>query len=240
MTTMELTTSSDLPSEIPGRWIDVLDTLIRDQAALDRWLRDPAMIAPATRTLLAVGIVGLVIHGVVLGVVSVALGITDSWAIGWMPLTFAAAFAGALSICLPSFYFYTQLSGLDASFRLVTAQALRAQATTSVFLLGVLPFYAALALAAALGVMFEPAAVIATGALLPFLVGTAGLKAVYDGFGRLAVFLERTHPRRGGVLQRMVLCWGAVYSAIAPIALWRMSEVFGFDLAALTSSLFGG
>ena len=29
----------------------------------------------------------------------------------WMPLAFVVAFLGALSICLPSFYFYTQLSG---------------------------------------------------------------------------------------------------------------------------------
>ena len=135
--------------------------------------------------------------------------------------------SGALCICLPSFYFYTQLSGLDASFRLVTAQALRAQATMSVLLLGVLPFYAAWLLGTVVGVFDEPGTALFAGMCLPFGVGLWGIRAVYRGFCDLAEHLPITHQRRGNFLQRLVLCWGGVYSVVAPVALYRLGEALG-------------
>jgi hypothetical protein len=217
---------------------NVFDLLIRAQAELDRMLEDPRATGSIIRMLLSVAILGLVIQGAVVGGVAAALEVTGSGAMLWMPAAFVIALLGALSICLPSFYFYTQLSGLDASFRLVTAQALRAQATTSVFIFGFLPFYAAWALGATIGVFEDGRVVIAAGMALPFVVGLIGLREVYRGFVRLSAVLEKTHPRRGDVLTRMVLCWGAVYSAVAPIALWRISEEFGLDLVSLISASF--
>lgn len=230
MTTTIVASSTPLDPEAPRGWIAVLEALIRSQSDLDRLLRDNDRIGGAIRVLLSVSVAGLTLHGLVLAAVATALGVADLFSFAWMPLAFVTSFLGAISICLPSFYFYTQLSGLDASFRLITAQALRAQATTAVFVLGVLPFYAALALAAAIGLIVNGEAVIGIGAGLPFFVGLIGLKAVYDGFSRLSSSLERTHLRRGAYLRRMVLCWGAVYTAVAPIALWRITETFGLDL----------
>jgi hypothetical protein len=181
--------------------------------------------------LLALSVLGLSIHGLVVGLSAQLLrgqALGDFYArgtpAGWMPLSFTFAFLGALCVCLPSFYFYTQLSGLDATFRLVTAQALRAQATTAVLLLGVLPFYAAWVLAHVVLGVGDAGQALFFGMALPFVVGLAGVRAVYQGFCALAEHLPITHQRRGNFLRRMVLCWGAVYSAVAPVALYRLAD----------------
>ncbi|HEY3355224.1 MAG TPA: hypothetical protein VGQ83_18370 [Polyangia bacterium] len=139
----------------------------------------------------------------------------------WMPLAFAGAFVLALAVCLPSFYFYTQLAGLDASFRLVTTQALRTLSSTAVLLLGVLPFYVAFILAGVVGLV-KPETVVGIGVLTPFVVGLFGIATLYRAFKELLAVLPLTHARRGNFLLRMVLAWGAVFTAVAPVALYRL------------------
>ena len=185
------------------------------------------------KLVLALSLFGIAVHGLVLGLAAHLLPPELAGPFSargtpalWMPLAFMGSYVGALCICLPSFYFYTQLAGLDASFRLVTAQALRAQATTSVLLLGVLPFYAAYALAAALRVI-DGQYVIAIGYFLPFAVGILGVRALYRAFEELSLQIPRTHARRGNFLLRMVLCWAGIYSVVAPVALWRLAEALG-------------
>ena len=209
---------------------NMFDLILRGREQLDEVLRDDTQLPGAAQKLLLLSILGLAIHGVVLGLAALALppdSVDSFFRIGrpwlWAPLAFTGAFIGTLGICLPSFWFYTQLSGLDASFRLVAAQALRAQATTSVLLLGVLPFYAAYAMGAALH-LFSPGGVVIVGLWLPFAVGLFGVGALYKAFRSLAQHLPRTHVRRGNFLLRMVLCWAAVYSVIAPIALWSLAS----------------
>lgn len=209
--------------------MSTLDLLLRDGESLDRLLLDPNTTGDVTRRLLSVSLLGLVTHGLVLGISAVSLEQESAAVILGMIVALSGAFVGALAICLPSFYFYTLLSGLDVSFRAVTAQALRVQATTSVYLLGVLPFYAALAFAGALGVCARDA-VLGGGLLMPFLTGLFGVHALYHSFRRLEPLIPRTHRRAGGYLGRLVWCWAAVYLAVAPIALWRLGEAFGLDV----------
>ena len=174
-------------------------------------------------------VLGLALNGLAVGITAEALGpapfeFLAGRPIVWMPITMIAAFLGALSICLPSFYFYTQLSGIDASFRVVTAQALRAQATTSVLLLAALPVYLVVALAhIAVGFMDVPT-VIMCGLGLPFVVGLIGVGAVYKSFSRLAKKMPITHQRRGSFVKRLVVAWGAVYTFVAPVALVRIGQ----------------
>jgi hypothetical protein len=124
----------------------MLDLILRGQSHLTRVLLDDRALPVAVQKLLALSLLGLGVHGLVVGFAAQVLRPDLPWGgplghpVVWMPLALVLAFVGALAVCLPSFYFYTQLAGLDASFRLVTAQALRAQATTSVLLLGVAPF----------------------------------------------------------------------------------------------------
>lgn len=211
----------------------MFDLLLRERRTLDGLVRDERALPRTTQRLLLLALLGLFVHGLVLGLTAQLLPPELAGPFSarghpalWMPLSFTGAFLGALAICLPSFWFYTQLSGLDASFRLVTAQALRAQATTSVLLLGVLPFYAAYALACALHAL-DGSYVVAIGYALPFVVGLFGVHALYRAFEELLLHLPRTHQRRGNFLLRLVVCWAAVYTAVAPVALWRLAEALG-------------
>ena len=68
---------------------------------------------------------------------------------------------------------------------------------------------------------------LSVGLATPFIVGLYGMRALYKGFCELATVLPITHRRRGDFLRRMVLCWGAVYTAVAPVALYRLAEAFG-------------
>lgn len=217
------------PAQLASGELGMFDLILRGQAHLTSVLRREKDLPATMQKLLLLALLGLGIHGLVVGFAAEALG--ESLFVGahghptlWMPIAFELAFVGALCVCLPSFYFYTQLSGLDASFRLVTAQALRAQATTAVLLLGVTPFYAALVLAGALGLIESTSQVILAGLAIPFVVGLFGMHALYKGFCDLAQVLPITHQRRGGFLRRMVLCWAVVYTAVAPVALYRIAE----------------
>ncbi len=223
------------PAPEPEADLGMFDLILRGQAHLTSVLRREKDLPATLQKLLVLSLLGLGVHGLVVGFAAEVLG-ADLFggATGhptlWMPLAFVGAFVGALCVCLPSFYFYTQLSGLDASFRLVTAQALRAQATTAVLLLGVTPFYAALVLAGALGFVQNTNQVILAGIVVPFVVALYGMHALYKGFCDLALVLPLTHQRRGGFLRRMVLCWAVVYTSVAPVALYRLIEALSHHL----------
>jgi hypothetical protein len=229
--TAPVAVNSDLPS--------AFDLILRGQRDLDVLLQNEANHVPIIRKLLTIAVLGLAAQGFTVGLTAQVLGADEMVLFGdmvsgpiaaWMPVCFVVAFLGALSICLPSFYFYTQLSGLDASFRLVTAQALRTQATTSVFLFGVLPIYLALGLTSIVTHAVAPDTVVFFGFVSPFVVGLTGVVALYRGFKHMLTYLDITHERRGDFLLRALVAWSGVYTAIAPVALYRavtaMADLF--------------
>lgn len=212
----------------------LFDLVLRDSAGLDALLLSEARQGRALEGLLLLALVGLLLHGVLVGVAA-SLALRSGALAGWqyllgshparsIPLALTGGFLAALGVCLPSFYFFTQLSGMDASFRLVTAQAVRILARTSVHLLGVLPFYAAVALSRAVSDVISATEVLVLGLALPFFVGLFGIAALYRSFRALVQILPITHVRRGDFLLRMVLAWGAVFSTVAPVALYRFAE----------------
>lgn len=211
--------------------LHLFDLLLRGQKQLSELFIKEDDLAPAIRRMLLLSVLGLIVHALAVGTVVHFYKTPGGWLSGgnpflWAPISFVIAFVGALLICLPSFWFYTQLAGLDASFRLCTAQALRAQATTSVLMLGAMPVYLAIALSAALGIVVQPKTAIWIGFFMPFIVGLYGLRATYVGFQDLVGKIPITHPRRGNYLSIMVIFWGGVYTAIAPVALYRLVEAF--------------
>jgi hypothetical protein len=211
----------------------MFDIVLRHQDELDTMLADTGAVPGAIPRLLALAVAGTAGYGLAIGASApwvLTLEKGEALPLLSVPIAFVGAFLGALAVCLPSFYFYTQLSGIDASFGLVTAQALRVQATTAVLLLGALPVYAAMSLAAELGWLPAGEMIFLQGLLLPFLLGLYGIWILYHAFTKLAGVLPRTHTRRGNFLRRLVLCWGAVYSAVAPVALYRLLEAFGVTL----------
>jgi hypothetical protein len=212
----------------------LFDLVLRDPAALDALVLDEVRLPATLQRLLVLSLAGLLVFGAVVGLTAqlcLASG-TAATSLGRLPLltlpvALSGAFLLALAVCLPSFYFFTQLSGLDASFRLVTAQALRVMARTSVLLLGAAPFYAAFGLSRAVGVDVQPDTLLLIGLGLPFVVGLFGIKALYRSFRDLLRVLPITHERRGTFLLRLVLAWGAVYSMVAPVALYRFMVALG-------------
>jgi hypothetical protein len=215
----------------------IFDLVLRDPERLDALLLDEGQLMTTLHKLLLLSLGGLIAHGLLLGFVCKTLlwGSLDpqvqlflgSQPMATLALALPGAFMTALLVCLPTFYFFTQLSGLDASFRLVTAQAVRVMARTAVLLLGTLPFYAALSLSRAVSTAVSPHTVLLCGLGLPFFVGLFGIAALYRSFRSLLTVLPITHERRGRFLLRMVLAWGAVYSAVAPVALYRFVEALG-------------
>jgi hypothetical protein len=217
--------ASSAVSEGPG---DFYELVLRDGPGLDRFIVEPALQEAGVRRLLGVSVVGSLAYGAMVGLVA-QLSVPASTFFGplpavTLPLALTGAFLGALAICLPSFYFYTQLSGVDASLRVVTGQALRAQARTSVLMLGVLPIYVAIALASVVGLIDGGPTLVMSGVALPFVVGLWGLRSLWSSFRRLSATLPVAHQRRPGFLPRMVLAWGVVYSVVAPVALYRLIE----------------
>lgn len=205
------------------------EALIRDEAGLDVWVVDESRQYATLVGLLTLSLLGTALYGAGVGFVmqllepaggALILGVSTPGVT--VPIALTAAFLLAQMVCLPSFYFYTQLSGLDASFRLVTLQALRVQARTGLLLLGALPFYFAAGLVYCIGNTSTPGRIALYGLFLPFLVGLVGIRSVKKSFGRLADVLPSAHRRPAHFLARMVVAWGAVFSAVCPLALFRL------------------
>lgn len=238
----EFTTASD--ADAPGEPVttktgidNFFEAMLADDERVDDLVTTGATLTETLHKMLLLAVGGLVVYGLAVGAIIQgyqAFGVigandTPPLAAMWMPPTIAGGFLCAIAICLPGFYFFTQLSGVDASFRLVTAQSLRVQARTSVILLGVMPFWVAWALTPFLDLevtYFEPWVVMAAGIALPFIVGFTGLWSVYRSFRRLVERLPITHPRRGNFMLRLVLCWAAVMGCVTPVAMFRIAEFF--------------
>jgi hypothetical protein len=115
------------------------------------------------------------------------------------------------------------------SFLQVAGQVVRCKASSAVMLVGILPVYVALVLGL---VVFEaPAHVLELclylGLALPFLAGLEGVRAIYRGVLGMAETLppERRY-RRECFLRRLTLSWAAVYTAVAPVMIFRLWELF--------------
>ncbi len=222
------TTIDDVQLDLHEDDTSMFDLLLRRPADLDEALTDEGNLAGAIPKLLGVALAGIGAWGAVIGGSAGYLieGVGPD-AILTVPAALVGAFLGALCICLPSFWFYTQLSGLDASFRLITAHATKVLATTSLLLLGALPIHAILCLSSSLGIGGDGRGIIQFGMVLPFIFGLRGLQLLYRAFSDLAERLPHTHERRGDYVRRMVMCWGMLYTAVAPVALYRLVDILG-------------
>ena len=144
-------------------------------------------------------------------------------------LAYTVGLVAATGVCLPSFYFYGLLAGVQTTFLQVAAHCLKGQAATAIMLIGVLPIY----VAGALGTLIfgAPAEwqqmVLSIGLVLPFLAGLWGVWSIYQGFMRLADTLPgRFRERRTSFLRRLTLAWAVCYTAVTPLmihALWNVA-----------------
>jgi hypothetical protein len=218
------------PLPAPDERRGFLPMLLGDHAALSAALQDPLAFRAIVPKLLGVSVLGFVLHGLVAGVAAELFAADPAAGISlgghpalWMPIAFTLSLVGALGICLPIFAFCSQVAGLDVPLPVVAAQALRANATSSALLLGLVAY----ALGCVLHLFGTPALAVGLGLALPFVLGLFGIRAVYKGFSDLARAMPEGLERRRGLLRVMVFSAALVYAAVAPIALWRLAQALG-------------
>lgn len=229
-------TSSTFAHTLDETPVRLLDAVAVNDQALDGLLDDDRRLPRVAFGLFAVSLLGLIMHGLVVGWTASALPeptgiLAEGTPALWMPIAFIGAFIGTLGVCLPSFWFSSQLAGLETTFRWVSTQALRVQAHASVLLFSTLPLFAL----AAFWAMLVSDAQISTrvlqfGIVLPFITGLSGVRTLHRTFVRLLARTESKPKCRGQFLKRLVLVWSALYSVVAPVALWRMCEALSQTL----------
>jgi hypothetical protein len=159
-------------------------------------------------------------------------GIWSHWLDG-SALALTAAFAlgliGANGICLPSFYFYGLLAGVKTNMLHVTTNALKGMASGAVAVVGALPIY----FAAVLGLIVFHAPqwtvnlACLFGLTLPFIAGLWGTRAVYLGLlGMTDTLPEERRSRRTVFLRRLLFAWCACYTAVAPVVIYTLWDLF--------------
>jgi hypothetical protein len=146
-------------------------------------------------------------------------------------LTFAYAFGlvAASGVALPSLYFYGLLAGVRMSMVDVLIHAVKSKAIAAVALVGILPIYVALAMGVVIFNVGETAlqSTLILGLILPFIAGLWGTASLYHGFSQLCDTMPPDKAiRRECFLRRLVLSWAACYSAIMPVMIYTLWEVF--------------
>jgi hypothetical protein len=145
---------------------------------------------------------------------------------GWgLVLAYNFGLVATTCICLPSFYFFALLAGVRMTFLQVAGQVVRCKASSAIMLVGVLPIY----VAAVLGLVVFGAPdtwlewCLYLGLVLPFLAGLDGVRAIYRGvLGMAETLPPERRCRRECFLRRLTLSWAAVYTAVAPVMIYRL------------------
>ncbi len=224
---------------------ELVRLLLQRSPAFNDELQNPGLLAQRFAQLLGISVVAFAVHGLAVGTVG---QLFDSHGdllslpghpMAWVPIAMTVSLIGALGLCLPVFLFCGQVSGIEASPAVVAVQALRANATSALTLLGLLPVYIAIGLGSIWcdahrglfeGLLPDMAVhvAVALGFLLPILAGLFGITAIHRGFADLADRQGLPKERRG-LLKGMIVCASLVYAVVAPVALvwlsWMLSKV---------------
>jgi hypothetical protein len=220
--------------------IGLVELMLKDPDRLDRLTRDPSWQAALVPQFLAISLVGFAIFGVAATVMlnaaarlgslgewprEVPAAMWGDWSLANLTVAYCLGLVSATGICLPSFYFYGLLAGVETSMLGVLAHALKGKSVAAVTLVGILPIY----LAVVLGIIVfdlpaEWTRLAIYGALaLPFVAGLNGVRSLYVGFMGLGDTLP-PHRRcqRMCLLRRLVFAWAACYTAVTPLAVYTI------------------
>lgn len=138
---------------------------------------------------------------------------------------YAIGLIAATGICLPSLYFYGLLAGVRMTMLDVVTHAVKSKAVAAITLIGIIPIYAALGLAIAIFSLpvLSRDAVLLLGLILPFIAGLSGTYSLYRGLSTMTdTMLPEQQRHRQCFLQRLVLSWCAVYSAVSPVLIFTL------------------
>ncbi len=219
--------------------LGLVDLLLKAPSQVDQLNRDPARLPELMPRFLGIALAAYTAFAAVMMVIfsfaptearphlfieMPAFHWFDGTALAIWP-AYALGMVLASCICLPSFYFYGLLAGVKLSFAQVVAIVLRSKAAGAVFMLGLLPIYFAWVLGL---VIFHANAsqlelLLLIGLGLPFIGGLMAVQAIYRGvLGYADTLPADRRCRRECFLRRLTLAWSVVYSAVAPVMIYRL------------------
>jgi hypothetical protein len=143
--------------------------------------------------------------------------------------SYAFGLVAASGVCLPSLYFYCLLAGVKMSMVDVVVHAVKSKAIAAVALVGILPIYVAIAMGVVIfgGNELYLIATMLLGLALPFIAGVWGTVSLYQGFAQMCNTMPPGRAaRRECFLRRLVLSWSVCYSAVMPVMIYSLWEVF--------------
>ena len=219
--------------------LDLLNWMLTDRDRYRETLADEDMQQPLLPRLLAIAMACLFAYGLVMWAVVVSTGthlpfMTGSaagrpWILSF-PLAYPLGMIGAVGICLPSFYFFALQCGFQPTLRNIVIAISGGQALMSVFLIGILPVFAACILGAErIGGMPDTLSFWATiGLRLPLGAGLVGATEVHSWFTGLAATLPAdARARREGVVGLLGIWSTALYVVVAPVLVYQLLVTFG-------------
>ena len=215
----------------PISLLSYFELLLKNRAELSEVLRDDNRLPEALQKLLAIALIGFAAYAsVIAAVLHLSPPNAGLTRFGWTSLvvSYSVGPIATLGICLPSFYFYALLAGVQASTLQIAVQAVRAIAVTSVLLLGIVPLY----LAAVVGLYIiggpDNGAFIlslTTGFVLPVFAGFYGIASFYEGFVDLARTLPSQRRRtRARFLNRMAVTQTGLYAFVMPVMIYTLLD----------------
>jgi hypothetical protein len=149
---------------------------------------------------------------------------------GWgMVAAYLIGLIAAACICLPSFYFFALLAGVRMTMLQIAGQVVRCNATSALALFGILPIYVAVILG--LIIFKAPTEFLEyglyLGLVLPFIAGLEGVRAIYRGVLSMADTLPLAcRQERLCFFRRLTFSWALCYTAVAPVMIYRLWDVF--------------
>ena len=228
--------SSALPAE--KTLLGLMELFLKSPQEVDALLRKPDQGAELIPKLLAILLTGFSVHGVVLSLLFQAHAAPLPWVppVRWtdgsflfLILAYDLGMVAACGICLPSFYFYGLLSGIETSMVQVALISLKGLAATSVLLVGILPVYFALSLGTTVfhAPLYWQEQALYLGLVLPFVAGLWGVRSVYRVFVGLADTLPSANrASRECFLRRLIAAWSACYTAVTPVMIYTLWHHF--------------
>lgn len=221
--------------------IGLVEMLLKDRARLDRCMRQEDRQRELIPRFMAVALIGFTIYGVIATALLNAFQAQNGqWlphipAANWndlsalnLTLSFSLGLIAANGICLPSFYFYGLLAGIQTTMLSISAHALKGMAAGAVALVGILPIYVAISLTALVFPNFVglPMFWSAMGLLLPFIAGLWGAFDLYQGFVGLADTMPESHRcHRECFLRRLIFAWCGCFTFVTPVVIYSLWDL---------------
>ncbi len=239
MTTTATAPDTELGIIPDPSFLDLVNWMLTDRARYRETLVDEDLQQMVLPRLLGIAMACLFAYGLVMWVIVASTGTQLGFMTGAasgrpgilsIPLGYALGMIGAVGICLPSFYFFALQCGFRPTLRNIVIAIAGGQALTSVFLIGILPVFAACILGAErLG---GGPSMLATwtsfGFFLPLVAGLIGAAEVHEWFTGLAATLPPdARARREGVVGILGLWSTALYVVVAPVLVYQLLVTFG-------------